>query len=97
MEYDMLTWRKVLFDRPAEVGDLLIYHNTAGYQMDKNESQFHQLPLPTRFVLEEVSKDGMLPDTVSESARTSGRLGNSNWTDLWTLRIDRPLVERGWL
>lgn len=97
MEYDMLTWRKVWFERPAEVGDLLIYHNTAGYQMDKNESQFHQLPLPTRFVLEELSEDGLSPENISVSVPTSGGLGTSNWADRWTLRIDRPLVERGWL
>lgn len=50
MEYDMLTWRTICFPRAPKRGDLLIYHNTAGYQMDKNESSFHQLPLPSRFV-----------------------------------------------
>nr|WP_206322943.1 alanine racemase [Streptomyces sp. HNM0575] len=51
MEYDMLTWRKVRLPRPPEYGDLLVYPNTAGYQMDKNETEFHQLPLPSRVVL----------------------------------------------
>jgi diaminopimelate decarboxylase len=51
MEYDMLTWRKVLLPREPRHGDLLIYPNTAGYQMDKNESEFHQRPLPTKLVL----------------------------------------------
>jgi diaminopimelate decarboxylase len=55
LEYDMLTWRKVPFPRPPRYGDLLVYPNTAGYQMDKNESEFHQLPLPARVVL---SDDG---------------------------------------
>ncbi|MFF3224274.1 alanine racemase [Nocardia suismassiliense] len=51
MEYDVLTWRKVpLPQRPAH-GDLLLYPNTAGYQMDKNESEFHQLPLPPKVVV----------------------------------------------
>lgn len=51
MEYDVLTWRKVpLPQRPAH-GDLLLYPNTAGYQMDKNESEFHQLPLPPKVVI----------------------------------------------
>ena len=54
LEYDMLTWRKVPFPRPPRFGDLLIYPNTAGYQMDKNETEFHQIPLPTRVV---VSRD----------------------------------------
>jgi diaminopimelate decarboxylase len=51
MEYDMLTWRKVLLPREPRHGDLLIYPDTAGYQMDKNESEFHQRPLPTKLVL----------------------------------------------
>ncbi len=51
MEYDVLTWRAVeLPARPAP-GDLLVYPNTAGYQMDKNESGFHQLPLPPKVVV----------------------------------------------
>jgi diaminopimelate decarboxylase len=55
LEYDMLTWRKVPFPRAPHYGDLLVYPNTAGYQMDKNETKFHQLPLPARVV---VSRDG---------------------------------------
>ncbi|MFC9896024.1 alanine racemase [Nocardia sp. NPDC127579] len=52
MEYDMLTWRKVVFTQRPEFGDLLLYPNTAGYQMDKNESEFHQLPLPPKVVVD---------------------------------------------
>ncbi|EUA27842.1 diaminopimelate decarboxylase domain protein [Mycobacterium xenopi 4042] len=44
----MLTWRKVVLPHEPRHGDMLIYPNTAGYQMDKNESQFHDLPLPRR-------------------------------------------------
>jgi diaminopimelate decarboxylase len=51
MDYDMLTWRKVSLSRRPGPGDLLVYPNTAGYQMDKNETEFHQLPLPRRVVL----------------------------------------------
>jgi diaminopimelate decarboxylase len=51
LEYDMLTWRKVPLPRTPRFGDLLVYPNTAGYQMDKNETEFHQLPLPARVVL----------------------------------------------
>jgi diaminopimelate decarboxylase len=51
LEYDMLTWRKVRFPRRPRPGDLLVYPNTAGYQMDKNETEFHQLPVPARVVL----------------------------------------------
>ncbi|NMX92862.1 MULTISPECIES: alanine racemase [unclassified Pseudomonas] len=52
LESDMLTWRKVAFDYPVQAGDLLIYLNTAGYQMDSNESSFHEAPLPHKVVLE---------------------------------------------
>lgn len=55
LEYDMLTWRKAPFPRAPHYGDLLLYPNTAAYQMDKNETNFHQLPLPARVV---VSHDG---------------------------------------
>ncbi|MDT3395104.1 alanine racemase [Streptomyces sp. B1866] len=52
LESDLLTWRKIAFPvRPAP-GDLLVYPNTAGYQMDSNESPFHDLPLPPKVVIE---------------------------------------------
>ncbi|WP_205417436.1 Y4yA family PLP-dependent enzyme [Trinickia diaoshuihuensis] len=53
MEYDMLTWRKVMFPAAPRYGDLIVYPNTAGYQMDKNESEFHQLALPPKIVVTE--------------------------------------------
>lgn len=60
LESDMLTWRKVGFPRPIEVGDRLLYLNTAGYQMDSNESPFHDVDLPRKVVLEFRSqKDGL--------------------------------------
>ncbi|MET9951756.1 Y4yA family PLP-dependent enzyme [Streptomyces sp. NPDC006339] len=52
LESDMLTWRKVSFPRRPRPGDLLVYPNTAGYQMDSNESPFHDLSLPPKVVLE---------------------------------------------
>lgn len=52
LENDMLTWRKVGFPRPIRVGDRLVYFNTAGYQMDSNESPFHDVGLPRKVVLE---------------------------------------------
>ncbi|MFF7445911.1 MULTISPECIES: Y4yA family PLP-dependent enzyme [unclassified Streptomyces] len=54
LESDMVTWRKVRFPRRPAVGDLLVYPNTAGYQMDSNESPFHELPLPPKVVLDTV-------------------------------------------
>ncbi|MEU7153178.1 Y4yA family PLP-dependent enzyme [Streptomyces sp. NPDC039022] len=52
LESDLLTWRKVPFPARPRVGDLLVYPNTAGYQMDSNESPFHDLPLPPKVVVD---------------------------------------------
>ncbi|WP_432095111.1 Y4yA family PLP-dependent enzyme [Streptomyces sp. bgisy100] len=52
LESDMLTWRKVGFPARPAIGDLLVYPNTAGYQMDSNESPFHDLPLPPKVVID---------------------------------------------
>ncbi|GGK20311.1 hypothetical protein GCM10010124_11170 [Pilimelia terevasa] len=51
LENDLVTWRKVGFPRPVYRGDHLVYLNTAGYQMDSNESPFHDAPLPLKVVL----------------------------------------------
>ncbi|MDD4352146.1 MAG: hypothetical protein PHU71_04155 [Candidatus Gracilibacteria bacterium] len=51
MENDMLTWRKVPFSRKPKKDDLLVYTNTAGYQMDSNESEFHQIPIPEKITM----------------------------------------------
>lgn len=52
LESDMVTWRKIPFPARPRIGDLLVYPNTAGYQMDSNESPFHDLPLPPKVVLD---------------------------------------------
>ncbi|SOB81314.1 amino acid decarboxylase [Streptomyces sp. 1331.2] len=52
LDSDLLTWRKVPFPARPAVGDLLVYPNTAGYQMDSNESPFHELPLPPKIVID---------------------------------------------
>lgn len=52
LEQDMITWRKIKFDYLPELGDYLIYYNTAGYQMDSNESNFHKIPLVKKIVVE---------------------------------------------
>ncbi|MET7777085.1 Y4yA family PLP-dependent enzyme [Streptomyces sp. NPDC005388] len=56
LESDMLTWRKIPFPRRPRVGDLLVYPNTAGYQMDSNESPFHDLPLPPKVVIDHTER-----------------------------------------
>lgn len=52
LDSDLLTWRKITFPVRPRAGDLLLYPNTAGYQMDSNESPFHELPLPPKVVID---------------------------------------------
>ncbi|MGI5350578.1 Y4yA family PLP-dependent enzyme [Streptomyces sp. CA-250714] len=56
LESDMLTWRKIPFQRQPRPGDLLVYPNTAGYQMDSNESPFHDLALPPKVVIDRTER-----------------------------------------
>ncbi|MCX4819915.1 Y4yA family PLP-dependent enzyme [Streptomyces sp. NBC_01142] len=56
LESDMLTWRKIPFPRRPRAGDLLVYPNTAGYQMDSNESPFHDLALPPKVVIDHTER-----------------------------------------
>lgn len=51
MESDMITWRRISFDSTPKEGDVLIYTNTAGYQMDSNESEFHRYPIPRKIIV----------------------------------------------
>ncbi|MFC4375574.1 alanine racemase [Nocardia halotolerans] len=53
LESDLLSRRRIPLPRRARIGDLLVYPNTAGYQMDSNESPFHELPLPPKVVVRE--------------------------------------------
>jgi diaminopimelate decarboxylase len=48
MESDFI--RRTGVDFPVEpgAGDLIVFINTAGYQMDSNESRFHEHPLPRK-------------------------------------------------
>lgn len=66
LEPDLLSWRKIPFPARPAIGDLLVYPNTAGYQMDSNESPFHDLPLPPKVVVE-----------MSEAAGAAG--GRPRW------------------
>ena len=52
LEQDMITWRKIKFTSIPRKGDLLIYFNTAGYQMDSNESEFHKIPIVRKMIVE---------------------------------------------
>ncbi|MER9580754.1 hypothetical protein [Mesorhizobium sp. M0276] len=46
LESDVIRWRAL--EGGVSPGDLVVFTNTAGYQMDSNESSFHQIPLPRK-------------------------------------------------
>ncbi|MFN3355724.1 MAG: Y4yA family PLP-dependent enzyme [Pseudomonas sp.] len=48
LDDDVITHRLINFATTPQAGDLLIYVNTAGYQMDLLENEFHRHPLPRR-------------------------------------------------
>lgn len=51
IERELLTWRRLSFPRGVAVGDIVIFPNTAGYNMHLLESTSHQLPLARNLVL----------------------------------------------
>ncbi len=50
LDEDVLTNRLLTFGRLPGPGDLLVYANTAGYQMDLLENEFHRHPMPRRVI-----------------------------------------------
>ncbi|MER9319691.1 hypothetical protein NKI31_30075 [Mesorhizobium sp. M0659] len=48
LESDVIRWRGLAIEGGITPGDLVVFANTAGYQMDSNESSFHQIPLPKK-------------------------------------------------
>ncbi len=57
LENDMITWRKIEFDFKPKRGDSLVYFNTAGYQMDSNESTFHKIPVLNKYIVYEENNE----------------------------------------
>lgn len=51
LDEDIISHRFITFDSLPAAGDLLIYTNTAGYQSDLLENEFHRIPMPRRLSL----------------------------------------------
>ncbi|MCO7197531.1 alanine racemase [Pseudoalteromonas sp. OANN1] len=51
LDSDMLSWRFIPLSQLPQRDDLMVYLNTAGYQMDSNESEFHSMPLPRKIAV----------------------------------------------
>ena len=50
LDDDVITNRWIGFPTVPQRGDLLVYANTAGYQMDLLENEFHRHPMPHRLL-----------------------------------------------
>lgn len=48
LDEDVISNRLIAFEAAPQAGDLLVYANTAGYQMDLLENEFHRHPPPRR-------------------------------------------------
>jgi diaminopimelate decarboxylase len=51
IERELLTWRQMAFPHGVQVGDLVVFPNTAGYMMHILESASHQIPLARNLVV----------------------------------------------
>lgn len=59
LDDDVLCNRLVRFARPPQGQDLLVYANTAGYQMDLLENEFHRHPSPKRIAIGRSAQGGI--------------------------------------
>ncbi|HSW79567.1 MAG TPA: pyridoxal-phosphate dependent enzyme [Candidatus Saccharimonadales bacterium] len=57
LESDYLARRFIPFRTRPQTGDLLVFVNTAGYQMDSKESGFHRMPVPHKIVALQKNND----------------------------------------
>lgn len=63
---DAFSWRKIEFDRVPQEGDVLVYPNTAAYEMDFIETPIHRQDRPKKVVITDGL--GARPNWCSESA-----------------------------
>ncbi|WP_018320336.1 Y4yA family PLP-dependent enzyme [Bradyrhizobium sp. WSM2793] len=69
LDEDVLCNRWLTFPIPPRAGDLLVYANTGGYQMDLLENEFHRHPMPSRLCVVQDAKRQLtlVPDTIGEA------------------------------
>ncbi|WP_018238852.1 Y4yA family PLP-dependent enzyme [Ensifer sp. BR816] len=68
LDEDVISNRWLTFPTAPKAGDLLVYANTAGYQMDLLENEFHRHPMPARFCVTQDAegRPNLVPDTIGE-------------------------------
>jgi diaminopimelate decarboxylase len=67
IERELLTWRRLRFPDGVEVGDLVVFPNTAGYLMHILESASHQIPLARNLVVGQPG--GTFVDAIEQADR----------------------------
>ncbi|NSY40933.1 Y4yA family PLP-dependent enzyme [Leisingera sp. ANG59] len=69
LDEDVLSNRWLSFSVTPQAGDLLVYANTGGYQMDLLENEFHRHPMPNRLcvVPDANGQPALIPDTLGEA------------------------------
>ena len=73
LDDDVLSNRWLTFPIAPRAGDLLVYANTGGYQMDLLENEFHRHPMPSRLcvVRDAKGQPTLVPDTIGEAPCTA--------------------------
>jgi diaminopimelate decarboxylase len=66
IERELLSWRELSFPHGVQVGDIVVFPNTAGYLMHILESSSHQIPLAVNIVLDEQRRTAGL-DAIHDS------------------------------
>lgn len=51
IERELLTWRRMCFPHGVQIGDIVVFPNTAGYMMHILESASHQIPLAHNLIV----------------------------------------------
>jgi diaminopimelate decarboxylase len=69
LDEDVLSNRWFTFPRAPRAGDLLVYANTGGYQMDLLENEFHRHPMPSRLCVARGAngQPTLVPDIIGEA------------------------------
>lgn len=67
LDEDVITNRFLPFQSRPQTGDLIVYANTAGYQMDLLENEFHRVPMPNRIAVNSDLTTVVLDDLSGEA------------------------------
>jgi diaminopimelate decarboxylase len=69
LDEDVLCNRWLTFPIAPQAGDLLVYANTGGYQMDLLENEFHRHPMPSRLCVVRDARGQLtlVPDKIGEA------------------------------